>query len=120
MIEDLDLSGDKSMTEERRYAIIETGSKQYRVSENDQIDIELTPTEGKSIAFAHVLFIQDGKIAKIGQPIVPNSKVMGEVIGEVKGPKTIAYKYKKRKNYRRKIGHRQSYLRVKITQIQTG
>jgi large subunit ribosomal protein L21 len=100
------------------YAIIETGGKQYKVKKGDVIDIELlNDTEKKQFAFDQVLFINDGATVKIGQPRVTTYKVIGEVIDQVKGPKVVAYKYKQRKNYRRKVGHRQSYSRVKIVDI---
>lgn len=100
------------------YAIIETGGKQYKVKKGDVIDIELlNDTEKKQFAFDQVLFINDGATVKIGQPRVTAYKVIGEIIDQVKGPKVVAYKYKQRKNYRRKVGHRQSYSRVKIVDI---
>ena len=83
------------------------------------IDIELLETEEKGpIKFEDVLLLNDGKEAKIGTPTVANAFVAGEVMGRVRGPKVISYKYKKRKNYRRKVGHRQDYLRVKITEVE--
>lgn len=100
------------------YAIIETGGKQYRVEENDIIDVELLETlDSQTIEFKNVLFVGDGTVMKVGQPYIGDSSVKAELIGEVKGPKVIAFKYKKRKRYRRKVGHRQRYLRVKITGI---
>lgn len=101
------------------YAIIETGSKQCRVEQGDVIDVELLEGEEK-ISFTNVLLCSDGKTPKIGSPYISACEVKGEVIGEVKGPKVIAFKYKRRKNYRRKVGHRQKYKRVKITEIVVG
>jgi len=100
------------------YAIIETGGKQYRVEKNDIIDIELVDTaqDGK-IEFAQVLFLNDGASLKIGAPYLAQSKVTAELVAEVKGPKVVTFKYKKRKGYRRKVGHRQRYSRIKITDI---
>jgi large subunit ribosomal protein L21 len=100
------------------YAIIKTGNKQYRVKAGDVIDVELLNAEknGK-IEFTDVLLFHDGKEAKVGAPAVSNIVVRGEVLDLVRGPKTIAYKYKKRKNYRRKVGHRQNYTRIKITEF---
>jgi len=98
------------------YAIIETGGKQYRVTEGDEIDVELVSGE-KAIQFQHVLLVSDGTSPKIGGPYVPQCVVHAELLGEVKGPKVIAFKYKKCKNYRRTVGHRQRYSRVKITKI---
>ncbi len=102
------------------YAIIKSGSKQHRVSKGDIIDIDLIEEAKDTISFAEVLFYQSEKGAQVGQPFLSNVKVEGLILEEVKGPKEIAYKYKKRKNYRRKVGHRQKYLRVQITQIQEG
>lgn len=101
------------------YAIIETGSKQYRVEEGDVIDIELLDiTENGKVELKNVLFLNKDTSVKIGAPYVKGSTVLGELVGEVRGPKVIAYKYKKRKGYRRKVGHRQNYSRIKITAIQ--
>ena len=105
------------------YAIIETGGKQYRVEEGDVIDVELLEPKDKAnnkLEFQQVLFFNDGSSMKVGQPYIEKCIVSGELLGIEKGPKVIAYKYKKRKNYRRKVGHRQKYSRVKITGIQLG
>lgn len=100
------------------YAIIETGGKQYKVKKGDVIDIELlNDAAGKTVQFDQVLFINDGTTVKVGKPRVETSKVIGEILDQVKGPKVVAYKYKQRKNYRRKVGHRQNYSRVKIIEI---
>lgn len=100
------------------YAIIETGGKQYRVETGDIIDVELLePVSDGKVEFKHVLFINNGSAVKIGSPHIAKSQVVGELIQEVKGPKVIAFKYKRRKGIRRKVGHRQRYSRVKITDI---
>ena len=100
------------------YAIIETGGKQYKVEKDDVIDVELIDAkEDGKVEFANVLFINNGSSMKIGAPFLAQSLVKADLIDEVKGPKAIAYKYKKRKGYRRKVGHRQRYTRVKITDI---
>lgn len=101
---------------ESRYAIIETGGKQYRVQEGDEIHVELLDVEGE-IKFDKVLFVHDGKKPHVGTPNLAKCVVQGEVIGMEKGPKVIAFKYKKCKNYRRTVGHRQKYSRVKIKKI---
>jgi large subunit ribosomal protein L21 len=107
------------MPEQKPYAIIRTGSKQYRVQEGDVIDVELIPApNGDTIEFGDVLFQTDGASSRIGQPNVAGCRVIGQLLGEVRGEKVIAYKYKRRKNYHRKIGHRQHYCRVKITGIE--
>ena len=99
-----------------QYAIIETGGKQYRVREGDEIDVELLETD-QAVKFDHVLLVSDGKSPKIGTPHVPNCSVHAEFLGVAKGPKVIAFKYKRCKNYRRTVGHRQKYSRVKIIKI---
>ena len=101
------------------YAIIETGGKQYRVEKGDVIDVELlTIEEGNKITFKNVLFLHTGDAAKVGKPNVDGGVVMGEFMQEIRGPKVLSFKYKKRKNYRRRKGHRQNYSRVKITEIE--
>ncbi|HEY4254907.1 MAG TPA: 50S ribosomal protein L21 [Chlamydiales bacterium] len=98
------------------YAIIETGGKQYRVAEGDELDVELLGTEN-TYTFDKVIFFHDGKAPKVGVPYVSKCAVHATILGEAKGPKVIAFKYKKCKNYRRTVGHRQKYSRVKITKI---
>ncbi len=101
------------------YAIIETGGKQYRVQKGDIIDVELLG-DATEVKFSSVLFLNEGEKTHVGAPHVTNFSVMGQVLGMVKGPKVIAYKYKPRKNSRKKLGHRQKYSRVKITDIVKG
>ncbi len=101
------------------YAIIETGGKQYRVEKGDVIDVELLdPDANGKVEFKNVLFINNGNAVKIGNPNIAQSVVRGEFLEESRGPKVIAFKYKKRKGIRRKVGHRQRYSRVKITDIE--
>jgi len=97
------------------YAIIETGGKQYRVKEGDELDVELLKTE--SPFKFDVLLVNDGKAPQVGAPHVKGCSVHAELVGEAKGPKVIAFKYKRCKNYRRTVGHRQRYSRIKITKI---
>ena len=98
------------------YAIIETGGKQYRVEEGDEIDVELLQAD-KEVQFDKVLLIHDGTSPKLGLPHLPNCVVHAEILGLTKGPKVIAFKYKRCKNFRRTVGHRQKYSRVKIKKI---
>ena len=100
------------------YAIIATGSKQYKVKEGDVIDVELLSQTG-NIEFKNIILLNNGNENIVGAPYVQNATVSGEAVDTVKGPKVIAYKYKKRQNYRRKVGHRQKYTRVKITGIKS-
>lgn len=102
-----------------KYAVIQTGNKQYRVTEGDVIDVELLQGENTQVEF-DVLFFSDGKKAKVGEPLLSGLKVEGEVLQAVRGPKVISYKYKKRKSSHRKVGHRQDYARVKITSLSGG
>src|SRR5262245_33757571 len=99
------------------YALIKTGSKQYRDQKVEVIDLELLEDKDGKIEFKEVLFLHNGKEGKAGAPLVKNAVVKGEVIDRVRGPKVIAYKYKQRKGNRRKVGHRQDYVRVKIVQL---
>lgn len=99
------------------YAIIQTGGKQYRVEKGDVIEVELLGQDQGDVEFNQVLFYHGGEAVKIGTPHLGNCLVKGEVLGETKRSKVIAFKYKRRKGYRRKVGHRQKYSRVKITDI---
>jgi len=101
------------------YAIIKTGGKQYRVAEGDEVDIELLNRGevGTAIAFEEVLFVNDGATPQVGQPFVAGWAVHAEIVAETAGKKVVSMKYKRRKNQRRKFGHRQHYSRVKITRI---
>ena len=99
------------------YAIIATGGKQYRVSEGDVIYIEKIDAQVDStVSFDILLMGNDGDV-KIGTPVVEGVKVEGKVVGQIRGEKIVVYKYKSKKNYRRKQGHRQPYTKVEITKI---
>ena len=99
------------------YAIIATGGKQYRVSEGDVIYIEKIDAQVDStVSFDVLLMGNDGDV-KIGTPVVEGVKVEGKVVGQIRGEKIVVYKYKSKKNYRRKHGHRQPYTKVEITKI---
>ncbi len=100
------------------YAIFEDGSRQYKVSPGDVIDVDLRPLgEGQQqIEFDRVLMIS-GDEHKVGAPIVDGAKVVARLGGEVKGEKIYIHKLRRRKGYRRKTGHRQKHLRVTIEQV---
>jgi large subunit ribosomal protein L21 len=100
-----------------KYAIIETGGKQYRVSEGEVLKIERMPESGEEIVFDRVLAYNDGKQLKVGTPYLENVKVEAKFLGEEKGDKVVIFKYKRRKSYDKKIGHRQIYAKVKIEKI---
>ena len=100
------------------YAIIETCGKQYKVSEGDVVFFEkLEAEEGKKVKFDNVILVSDGKKVEVGTPYVKGAKVEGKVIAHGKAKKIIVFKYKAKKNYRRKQGHRQPYTKVEITSI---
>lgn len=100
------------------YAIFSSGGKQFNVKAGDVVDVELLEGEsGATIEFKDVLFTSDGTKATVGTPHIAKAAVKAEIVDQVRGPKVISYKYKKRKNYRRKVGHRQNYTRVKITGV---
>ena len=101
------------------YAIIKTGGKQYKVSEGDSIVIEkLEVEEGSAVEFDEVLTIVDGEDVAIGRPNVDGAKVKATVEKNGKGPKIHVFKYKSKKNYRRRQGHRQPFTKVKIDKIE--
>ncbi len=100
------------------YAIIETGGKQYRVKNGDQIAVEkLNAADGDKVVFDKVLVMGEGADAKVGTPYVEGTTVEGKVIETGKGKKVIIFKYKAKKDYRKKQGHRQPYTLVEITSI---
>lgn len=101
------------------YAIIQTGGKQYRVSKGDIIDVELLKDESK-VSFKEVVLLQDGQQVQVGTPYVQGCVVKADVLDQVRGPKVIAFKYKKRKSSSTKTGHRQDYSRIQITEIKKG
>lgn len=100
------------------YAIIESCGKQYKVAEGDVIFFEKLETEeGKKVSFDKVVLVSDDKKVEVGAPYVKGVKVEGKVVAHGKGKKIIVFKYKAKKNYRRKQGHRQPYTKVEITAI---
>ncbi len=101
------------------YAIIRSGSKQYRVKQGDLIDVELLGAEaGTVVQFEEVLLVTDGSEVEIGTPNVSRYVVRGEIQGEAKGPKIRSVKYIPSHTVKKTWGHRQHYSRVKITEIQ--
>ena len=99
------------------YAIIETGGKQYRVQEGDVLNIEKLNVEaGETVEFDKVLVLA-GEELKVGAPYVEGAKVVGEVVENGKAKKVIIFKYKAKKDYRKKQGHRQPYTMVKIESL---
>lgn len=99
------------------YAVIATGGKQYRVKEGEILNVEkLGVAEGETYTFENVLLV-GGEDVKVGNPVVEGASVTAKVLGEVKGDKVIVYKYKPKKGYHKKNGHRQQYTAVKIEKI---
>lgn len=101
------------------YAIFEDGAHQYKVSEGDSFEIQLHDlTDGQSILeFDRILMIGDGANSRVGQPYVEGARVVAVIEGEVKGEKIDVIKFRRRKNYQRKTGHRQRFLRVTVQSI---
>lgn len=100
------------------YAVIETGGKQYKVSEGDTLFIEkLELEEGSAVTFDKVLVVGDGENVKIGAPTVDGASVTANVVKNGKSKKIYVFKMKRKKNYRRKKGHRQPFTKVVIEKI---
>jgi large subunit ribosomal protein L21 len=100
------------------YAIVRTGGKQYQVASGDQVRVEkLEGSVGDSIDLNDVLMVVDGEEIKIGQPVLDNAKVTATIAEQGKEKKVIIFKKKRRKGYRLKKGHRQSYTALKIEDI---
>ena len=103
------------------YAIVETGSKQYRVEPKTILEIEKFPVaEGqKEVALDKVLFIRSGENIQVGTPTVQGAKVICDFLGEFKAPKVVSFKFRRRENSRRIKGHRQPLIRLLVKEIQT-
>lgn len=101
------------------YAVVATGGKQYKVQEGDVLRVEkLAGAVGDEVAFDQVLLLGTGKDVRIGQPMVAGAVVKGKIVQQGKSKKILVFKYKRRKRYRRKQGHRQPYTAVKIDAIE--
>jgi len=99
-------------------AVIKTGGKQYIVKAGDKLKIEkLNKKEGEQIAFSEVLLLEKDEKIQIGAPIISGAKVEAKILKHGKGDKIIVFKYKAKKRYSRKIGHRQPYTEIEITGI---
>ena len=100
------------------YAVIATGGKQYRVQPGETIHVEKLPVDvGSKVEFEHVLMVADGELVVIGAPVVHGARVSAEVVQQGREEKVIVFKFKRRKGYRRRNGHRQPFTAVKITAI---
>ncbi|MBW1895708.1 MAG: 50S ribosomal protein L21 [Deltaproteobacteria bacterium] len=103
------------------YAVISTGGKQYKVSEGETIRVEKIPGDvGDSVSFDRVLLFSDGETIRAGQPTLENTAVTGHIVEQGKAKKVIVFKYKRRKRYRKKSGHRQLYTALRIDAIEPG
>jgi large subunit ribosomal protein L21 len=102
------------------YAVISDRSRQFTVRAGDEIlcDLGLDQAPGTQVSFDQVALIGHEGSVKIGKPFLAGAKVTGEVVGAEQGDKVIAFRFKRRKNVRRKRGHRQGYVRVKIASIE--
>lgn len=99
-------------------AVIRTGGKQYRVKEGDTLSVELLAgAPGDEIEFGEVLMLS-GEAPKIGKPTVSGAKVKAQIVSQDRGERLVVFKFKRRKRYKRKNGHRQYLTSVKITSIQ--
>jgi large subunit ribosomal protein L21 len=102
------------------YAIVNTGGKQYKVRQGDILRVEKISGElGSLVSLDRVLMFSDGENVRIGQPILDDIAVKGHIVEQGKSKKIIVFKYKRRKRYRRKQGHRQQYTAIKIDSIGT-
>jgi large subunit ribosomal protein L21 len=99
------------------YAIIDDGGRQHKVSTGDLIHVDRAATEEKTITFDRVLLIGGDGAPKIGAPTIPGASVKGDIVAAIKAKKIDTIKYRRRKGYHKKIGHRQNLLAVKITAI---
>jgi large subunit ribosomal protein L21 len=103
------------------YAVIRTGGKQYRVAPDDVLDIEKIPGEaGDTVEFGEVLLVGGDGELRVGAPLVAGATVAAELVEQHRGKKIIIFKKKRRQNYRRKNGHRQSLTMIRVTEILTG
>ena len=99
------------------YAVIKTGGKQYRVSQGDRLKVEKLPGNvGDTVTFGEVLMI-GGESVKLGAPLIGGASVQAKVIAQDRAKKIIVFKFRRRKNYRRKAGHRQPFTALEITGI---
>jgi len=102
------------------YAVIKSGGKQYKVAKDDVITVEKLPLEkGKKVNITEVLLISENGKPVVGNPLVEGASVDAEIVDQIRGKKIIVFKKKRRKNYRRKIGHKQNLTSIKITAINT-
>jgi len=101
------------------YAVVNTGGKQYRVEKGETLRIEKIPGEvGSQVTFDKVLMVADGENVRVGQPLLEKAEVQASIVEQDRAKKIIVFKYKRRKRYRRKQGHRQPYTAIRIDGIE--
>ena len=100
------------------FAVVKTGGKQYKVTPGDTIQVEKLAGEvGEQVVLEEVLLVEDDGAVKVGRPLLEGARVTAEIVGQDRHPKIIVFKMKRRKNYRRKAGHRQPFTALKILEI---
>jgi large subunit ribosomal protein L21 len=99
------------------YAVVETGGKQYRVVAGDTLNVELLEGEAGGMVELTVLAVSDGKTLTVGKPVVKGVKVSASIVEHMKAPKVVAFKKKRRKGYKRKVGHRQPLTVLRVEKI---
>ncbi len=103
------------------YAVIKSGAHQYKASVGDELIVERLPYEvGAQVGLDEVYLLVDGDEILVGQPTVEGARVLATVVEEFKGPKIRIFKYKPKERYRRRLGHRQNYMRLRIDDIVKG
>jgi len=103
------------------FAVIKTGGKQYKVAADEKITVMTLPGEaGATVVFDEVLALFDGANHHVGAPRVEGASVVGEIVEQTRGPKVVAFKKRRRKNSKRKRGHRQDLTIVRVTDIRSG
>jgi large subunit ribosomal protein L21 len=103
------------------YAVVRTGGKQIRVSPGDTVNVEKLPVEpGATVELTDVLLVSGEQGTTVGTPTVPNVRVVCQVVAEGKAKKIVVYKYKRRKGFSKKIGHRQPFTKLSIKEIRVG
>ena len=103
------------------YAVVKTGGKQYRVSAGEKLKVEQIPADiGAEIALDEVLLVADGEAVRLGTPLVSGASVTAKVLGHGRGDKVHIFKMRRRKHYRKTLGHRQNYTELQISGIQIG
>jgi large subunit ribosomal protein L21 len=103
------------------YAVVKTGGKEYRISQGDLIRVEkMRGKVGDQVTMKDILMISHEDQVRVGNPLLANAVITGEIVQQVKGKKVLTYKMKRRKNYRRTKGHRQTYTYIRVNDISLG